>query len=72
MHPQDAEIGNGTDPFQLTVTSETADIWVVLLTGSGQPPMARIVGEGLRSGIEVQNIQVFLDPSDDHTVLRTR
>jgi hypothetical protein len=70
LYPDDAEILNRNDPFQLQVKAKDTEIWVVLMSGSGTPPPVRLVGQGMRSGLEIGSIRTYHDANTDKLVIK--
>lgn len=64
MHPSDAKV-KAVDPLQVTTRGADSDIWVVMLTGSGDAPMAKIRGKGLESQVLVGGAAVSYHGGDD-------
>lgn len=60
MHPADATIKTG-DPLQITTKGSNTDIWIVMHTGSGKAPAAKISGDGLKSVIRIDGKTLRLD-----------
>ncbi|MEX0652584.1 MAG: hypothetical protein WD534_02440 [Phycisphaeraceae bacterium] len=54
VHPADARIENqGDDALQIHAEGQDVDIWVVMVVGAGEPPQARITGEGMDAAIRI-------------------
>ena len=73
LHPVDAKIERSDDPFRIRVEGDAdgeTEIWVAMLTGEGTPPRVQLVGEGMRSGLAVGSLQLFVQPDSKRFVLR--
>lgn len=64
MQPADAKVNAG-DPLQIVTKGADVDIWVVMLTGSGNVPTGKISGQGLGGRLQVGGTVVGYDSSKD-------
>ncbi|MGB2822237.1 MAG: hypothetical protein WBF17_14730 [Phycisphaerae bacterium] len=69
LHPADAKVSKG-GPLRIETAGANADVWVVMLVASGDPPAAAVSGEGLRSTIEVAGRTVTHDAARDRLVCK--
>jgi len=62
LHPADAELSADGDPVRIETAGTDAQIWVAFVVGSGNPPEARIEGEGLGTTLTVGGTTLSYDP----------
>ncbi len=60
LAPADATVKTG-DPLRIETRGSSADLWVVMLVGSGRPPSARIAGEGLTTVLSIGRASIGWD-----------
>lgn len=60
LNPSDAVV-RADDPLQIETTDDNADIWVVMLVGTGDAPVANVTGSGLDSELHLGNARVYFD-----------
>jgi hypothetical protein len=60
LHPADAVIETG-DPLRVTTRAAKADVWIVLFVGAGDPPVASITGDGVRTELQLAGRKVMFD-----------
>jgi Ca2+-binding RTX toxin-like protein len=67
LNPSNVIIRAG-DPLQIETTGSTTNIWVVMVVGTGTPPMANVSGSGLNSKLLLGNAQVYFDVAKNRIV----
>ena len=60
LHPAGAKVTAGS-PLRIEAAGASMEIWVVMLVGAGEPPAAKIAGDGLGSTISILGKTVSFD-----------
>ncbi len=69
LHPADASI-KAADPLKIESASQDGRIWVVMMVGTGNPPQARISGQGLNSSWNVGSVTLGYDQGQNRILRR--
>lgn len=69
MSPAAVEITTG-DPLQIQLKAADANIWIVLLTGKGKPPVGKVEGKGLQGRLTVEGQVVWYDRKEERIEIK--
>ncbi|MBE7384090.1 MAG: hypothetical protein F6J95_022055 [Leptolyngbya sp. SIO1E4] len=67
LEPSDATI-LASDPLQVITQGTDANIWTVMVVGTGTAPVAESIGTGLETVLTVGNARVYYDPASDRII----
>ena len=67
LHPSDATV-LASDPLQVLTAGTDADIWIVMVVGTGNAPIGDVTGTGLNSVLTVGNAAIAYDPNTNRIV----
>lgn len=67
LHPSDAAVLAG-DPLQVLTSGTDADIWTVMVVGSGTAPAGEVTGTGLNAVLTVGNAQISYDAANNRII----
>ncbi len=67
LNPSNVTIRAG-DPLQLETTGSSTNIWVVMVVGTGAPPIASVSGTGLASELRLGNARIYFDAASNRIV----
>jgi hypothetical protein len=68
VHPADAQVDAKGDPLRISAKGGDVDIWMVMLVGQGEPPLAAVNGTGLESMLTVAGTKVRFDAKANRVV----
>jgi len=66
--PADAQVV-ADDPLQVTTSGTEVDLWVVLVTGTGEPPAATFAGQGLETVVSLGDTTITWEPGDERLLV---
>jgi len=64
LHPSDAVVLS-SDPLQVKTTSDDADIWIVMKSGTGTPTVGTVQGTGLSTVLTIDGKEVSYNETTD-------
>ncbi|NER82689.1 MAG: calcium-binding protein, partial [Leptolyngbya sp. SIO1D8] len=67
LEPSDASVLAG-DPLQVITQGSNADIWTVMVVGTGVAPVAEVAGTGIDTVLTVGNARVYYDSASDRII----
>ena len=70
MHPVDAQLETSKDPLRVSTKGSNADIWVVMLVGSGNAPAGKVSGKGLGSTLSVAGKMISYNAEKDRVICK--
>jgi hypothetical protein len=65
LHPADAQVEASKAPLGITTKGSNADIWIVMVTGSGTAPAGEVSGGGMESTLRVVGKTISYDAGID-------
>ncbi len=68
VHPVEAKIEIG-DPTRVNVKGANQDIWVLMAVGAGDPPTAKVAGEGMDATVTVGTTKARFDSEKGRIVI---
>lgn len=70
LHPGEVRV-RAEETLQVSVFGSDVDIWVVMIVGQGDPPIAKVMGEGMRTQLQLENVVVNYDPQSERVVVES-